>query len=171
DRITAWDVVNEAVNDDGELRESVWLDGMGERYIEQAFRYTASATDAQLFYNDYGLPYNEEKRERVHDLLATLLDRGVPIDGIGLQLHCVGVHPGPEQVRETIERFQELGLTVRVSELDVAYEKDQAPDELEAAQAQYYRDIVQTCLDTGVSTISWWGVLDNRSWITTFRDY
>lgn len=170
-RIAAWDVVNEAVDDDGELRRSVWYEGLGEDYIAQAFREARKHTDAELFYNEYGLPYDDVKRERVHRLLEDLLDQGVPIDGIGIQMHCVGIQPSPGQVRRTIEQFQELGLKVRITELDLAYEKDEAPADLGTAQAEYYRAIVATCLDAGVDSIAWWGVLDDNSWITVFQDY
>jgi endo-1,4-beta-xylanase len=171
DRIDTWDVVNEAVDDSGHLRESLWLEGLGEEYIANAFRWASDHSDADLFYNEYGLPYNDAKRERVYRLLESLLDRGVPVDGIGLQLHCVGVHPGPERIRGTIQRFQELGLSVRITEFDLAYHNDEAPEHIEAAQAQYYRETVEACLDEGVEHVTFWGVIDDRSWITSWRDY
>lgn len=171
DRIDTWDVVNEAVDDTGVLRDTLWLEQLGEDYIGTAFRWAAERTDADLYYNEYGLPYNEAKRERVYCLLRDLLDSGVPVDGVGLQLHCVGVHPTPEQIRETIRRFQELGLAVRVTELDVAYRDEERPDDREVAQAAYYRQTVEACLDAGVESVTLWGVTDDRSWITSWRDY
>jgi len=170
-RIDTWDVVNEAVADDGTLRESLWYEQLGERYVADAFRWAAGETDADLFYNDYGLPYNERKRERVYRLLEGLLERGVPVDGVGLQLHCVGVHPTPEQLRGTVRRFRELGLEVRVTELDVAYRIGEAPEDLAAVQAEYYRAVVGACLDAGVGSVTLWGVTDDRSWVTSWRDY
>lgn len=169
--IDAWDVVNEAVNDEGELRESIWLEKMGKDYIEIAFREAAQHTDAKLFYNEYGLSYDEEKRERVYRLLSNLLDKGVPIDGIGLQMHFIGVHSEPEEVKQTIRTFQELGLEVRMTEMDVAYSKDGAPENLEYEQAEYYRKIFQTCLENGVKNLTLWGVRDSESWINVFQDY
>lgn len=169
--IDTWDVVNEAVDDDGKLRESLWLEALGEGYVGDAFRWAAANTDADLYYNEYGLPYNEAKRERVYRLLRDLLDRGVPVDGVGIQLHCVGVHPSPEEIRETIRSFRDLGLDVRVTELDVAYRRDERPEDLPAAQATYYRQTVEACLDAGVEGITIWGVTDDRSWITSWRDY
>lgn len=170
-RVDSWDVVNEAVADDGTVRETLWYDRLGEGYVADAFRWAAGATDADLFYNDYGLPYNRAKRERAYQLLEGLLERGVPVDGVGLQLHCVGVHPTPEQIRETVERFRELGLEVRVTELDVAYRVEEAPENPAAAQASYYREVVGACLDAGVESITLWGVTDDRSWISSWRDY
>lgn len=171
ERVDAWDVVNEAVNDEGELRESIWLKNLGKDYIEMAFREAAKHTDAELFYNDYGLSYDEEKRERVYRLLSNLLDKGVPIDGIGLQMHFIGIHADPEQVRQTIKKFQELGLEVRMTEMDVAYEKDEAPENLEEIQAEYYRKIFETCLENGVTNLTLWGARDSESWINVFQDY
>lgn len=171
ERVDAWDVVNEAVNDEGELRESIWLRNLGKEYIEIAFREAAKHTDAELFYNDYGLSYDEEKRERVYRLLSNLLDRGVPIDGIGLQMHFIGIHSDPEQVSQTIRKFQELGLEVRMTEMDVAYEKEKAPENLEETQAEYYRKIFKTCLENEVTNLTLWGARDSESWINVFQDY
>jgi endo-1,4-beta-xylanase len=171
DRIDSWVVVNEAVADSGGLRETFWLEELGEGYVAEAFRAAAKHTDADLLYNDYGLPYDRAKRDRTYRLLSGLLERGVPIDGIGLQLHCVGVHPTPEQVRETVERFHELGLEVRVTELDVAHRVEEAPEDVAATQASYYRELVAACLDAGVERITFWGVTDDRSWLTSWRDY
>jgi len=170
-RVDTWDVVNEAVADDGTLRETLWYDSLGEDYVADAFRWAAEETDADLLYNDYGLPYNRAKRERTSRLLEGLLERGVPIDGVGLQLHCVGVHPTPEQIRETVRRFRELGLEVRVTELDVAYRKGEAPEDVAAAQAAYYREVVEASLDAGVEHVTLWGVTDDRSWLTSWREY
>jgi len=170
-RIDTWDAVNEAVTDDGELRENLWLEYLGEDYIADTFRWAAERSDATLLYNDYGLPYNEGKQDRVYNLLQDLVDRGVPVDGVGIQMHCLDTHPTPEQIRETIERFQDLGLEVRITELDVAYRTEERPDNLEAAQAEYYRQTVEACLDAGVEHITLWGVTDENSWITKWRDY
>lgn len=170
-KIEAWDVVNEAVNDQAELRESIWLKSIGEEYIEIAFREAKKHSDAKLFYNDYGLLYDKEKRERVYQLLSNLLDKGVPIDGIGLQSHFIGVHPTPEEIEQTIERFQELGLEVRMTELDIAYKKGEAPEDMEQKQAEYYREVFQTYLENGVTNLCLWGVRDSESWINVFQDY
>lgn len=170
-RIDTWDVVNEAVDDAGELRDTFWLEQLGDGYVGDAFRWAAERTDADLYYNEYGLPYNDVKRERVYHLLDGLLDAGVPVDGIGLQLHCVGVHPTPEGIRETIQCFRELGLDVRVTELDVASHRDERPEDVAASQAAYYRQTVEACLDAGVEGITLWGVTDDHSWVRSWRDY
>lgn len=171
DRVDAWDVVNEAVDDDGELRDSIWLDALGEAYVEKAFEWAAERTDAALFYNDYWLVHDEAKRERAYDLLSGLVERDVPVDGVGLQMHCLGTHPDPEDVRETVERFQGLGLDVRVTEMDVAYRRGEEPDEMEERQAQYYGDVFEVCLRAGVEAITIWGVRDDTSWLRTYGEF
>jgi endo-1,4-beta-xylanase len=148
-QIDTWDVVNEAVADNAELRANLWLESLGEESIADAFRWAAERTDATLLYNDYSLTYNEGKQDRVYALPAELIDDGVPIDGVGIQMHCLDTHPTPKQIRETVER----------------------PDDLEAAQAAYYRQTVEACLDAGVGHITLWGVTDENSWITKWRDY
>lgn len=170
-KIEAWDVVNEAVNDQAELRKSIWLKTLGEDYIKTAFREASKHSDATLFYNDYGLLYDKEKREKVYEILSKLLNKGVPIDGIGLQSHFIGVHPTPEEIKQTIQKFQELGLEVRMTELDIAYKKGEAPENLEQEQAEYYRKVFQTYLENGVKNLCLWGARDSESWINTFQDY
>lgn len=170
-RIDTWDVVNEPIDDTGNLRETLWLETLGPEYIADAFRWAAATTDADLFYNDYHLPVNDEKQDRVYRLLANLLDHDVPIDGIGLQLHCLDSHPTPTQIRDTINRFQTLDLEVRITELDVAYPIEDQPDDLETAHADYYEQTVAACFDAGVDSITLWGVTDDRSWLTSWRDY
>lgn len=170
-RVATWNVVNEAVNDEGELRENLWLETIGEDYIEKAFRWAAEFSDADIFYNDYGLPYDEEKREAVYQLLSDLLDKDVPIDGIGLQMHFIGIKASTEQIEKTIQKFQELGLEVRMTEMDIAYRRDEAPSKLDQKQADYYRKVFRTCLENDVTNLSVWGVRDNESWINYFRDY
>jgi len=168
DRVDTWDVVNEAVADDGSMRETVWYDAMGEEYLDRAFQWASEVTDSDLYYNDYGADGINEKSDAIYDLLQRLLDRGVPIDGVGLQMHALHEKPDPESVAENIRRFQDLGLDVEITEMDVAYLPEDDPGD-EAArrelQAEFYRDIVEVCLETGCDTMVVWGVRDSDSWI------
>jgi len=131
----------------------------------------AEVTDADLFYNDYGADGINEKSDAIYDLLERLLDRGVPIDGVGLQMHALHEKPDPESVAENIRRFQDLGLDVEITEMDVAYLPEDDPGD-EAArqerQAEFYRDIVDVCLETGCDTVVVWGVRDSDSWVPTW---
>lgn len=171
-QIDAWDVVNEAVADDGTMRESFWYRRLGQDFIDDAFRWANEvAPDAKLFYNDYGAEGLGEKSDAVYELVKGMLDRGVPIDGVGLQMHILlrgeeGRNPTPEEVAENIERLADLGLDVHITEFDVstAHLEGDHEERLEK-QAEYYRNFVQTALDTELDAFVTWGVADCNSWI------
>ena len=118
-KIDSWDVVNEALNEDGTLRQSLWYKIIGPDYIEKAFQYAHEADpNAQLFYNDYNLA-NEPKRLGAVALMKKLQTEGIPITGIGLQDHDHLTVPTVEQEDAAITAFADLGLKVAISELDV----------------------------------------------------
>ncbi|WP_121740855.1 endo-1,4-beta-xylanase [Natronorubrum halophilum] len=169
--IDAWDVVNEAVDDDGSTRRTVWSDAMGEGYIADAFRWADEVTDADLYYNDYGADEVNEKSDAIYDLLERLLERDVPIDGVGFQLHALAAHPDPESIAENIERFRALGLDVQITEMDVAFPDDDVPADAAERQADYYRAVVEACLEAGCETIVTWGVHDGGTWLRSFKDF
>ncbi|MWG33462.1 endo-1,4-beta-xylanase [Halomarina oriensis] len=170
--VGTWDVVNEAVDDDGSMRETVWYDAMGEEYLDRAFEWAAEVNpDADRYYNDYGADAVNEKSDAVYDLLGRLLDRGVPVDGVGLQLHALGDWPDPDSIAENVRRFQDLGLDVQITEMDVAFPAGEVPHDAAERQADYYREVVETCLDTGVETLVTWGVRDGDTWLRAFRDF
>jgi endo-1,4-beta-xylanase len=171
-RIDAWDVVNEAVADDGTRRRTAWHDALGEAYVDRAFEWAHEADpDAALYYNDYGAEAPGAKADGVYDLVAGLVDRDVPIDGVGLQLHALGDWPDPADVAATIERFHDLGLAVQITEMDVAFPRGAVPDDPLAAQAEYYRDVVEVCLETGVDALLTCGVHDEGSWLRFVGDF
>ena len=118
-RISGWDVVNEAINDDGTMRDSPWLKIIGPDYIAKAFQFAHEADPrAELYYNDYSLE-NQAKRDGALKLMRTLKTAGVPITGIGLQGHLHLDTPDAKTEAATIEAFAALGLKVNISELDV----------------------------------------------------
>src|SRR5262245_54450001 len=93
-RVTAWDVLNEALADAGGLRRTASLREVGPGYIAQAFRLAHAADpDARLYYNDYGAEGGGVKADAVHALVLRLLDEGVPIHGVGLEMHLRATHP------------------------------------------------------------------------------
>lgn len=170
--VDAWDVVNEAVGDDGTMRETVWYDAMGEQYIDHAFEWAHEVNpDADLYYNDYGADAVNGKSDAIYELVQRLLDRDVPIDGVGLQLHALGDWPEPPSIAENIKRFQDLGLDVQITEMDVAYADGDVPENPLEEQAAYYRDVCEVCLETGCDTLITWGVNDDLSWLRSFRDF
>jgi len=189
-RIKGWDVVNEALNDDGTLRQSPWLKIIGEDYIEKAFRFAHEADpDAQLYYNDYSLE-NEAKRKGAIELVKKLKEKGVPITGVGLQDHVSLDSPTTDQIDTTINAFNQLGVKVMITELDVdvlpwpgsnptadvsmhaaADPKlnpypNGLPDAVQQALSRRYADLFGTyAKHCGVVTrVTFWGVTDKDSW-------
>jgi endo-1,4-beta-xylanase len=118
-RIQSWDVVNEALNEDGTLRQSLWEKIIGPDYIAKAFEYAHEADPkAQLTYNDYNLA-SPAKRDGLIALVKKLKAEGVPIDCIGMQMHVNLTSPTAEQVDEAITDYAKLGVKVDVSEMDI----------------------------------------------------
>ena len=118
-RIKGWDVVNEALNDDGTMRQSPWETIIGDDYIIKAFQFAHEADPfAELYYNDYGLE-NELKRKGAITLLEKLKKAGIPASAIGSQEHDNLQWPPLEQVDATITDFANLGVKVMITELDI----------------------------------------------------
>lgn len=117
----AWDVVNEALEDDGSWRKSVFYRVLGDEYIKLAFREAAKADPgARLYYNDYNLESPGPKVAAVARLVKMLQDEGIRIDGVGAQAHLVAHRaPSLEQQRAAYQSFADLGVEVALTELDV----------------------------------------------------
>lgn len=166
-RLAAWDVVNEALNDDGSLRSTFWSDHIGRAYIDVAFRAARAADpEAELFYNDYGIAWRNPKSDSVHAMLADLLDRGVPVDGIGFQGHFeLDEAPTRVDLAANLRRFADLGLVIHITELDVRIPMPASSAEL-SQQAEDYRTVVEACLDVpACEMVVTWGFTDADSWI------
>ena len=119
-KIDAWDVVNEAFNEDGTLRVSKWSTIIGDDFIEQAFIMAAKAApNAKLYYNDYNL-YKPEKRNGVLGLVKALQSKGVKIDGVGMQAHYSLDNPELTDIEDSIKAYSNLGVDVLITELDVS---------------------------------------------------
>ncbi len=167
--IYAWDVVNEAIDDNAEFRQSVFYTTLGEQYIADAF-YTADAVDpkAILYYNDYNVAGINAKSNAVYDLVAGLVAQGVPIDGVGFQMHLTATGaPGFDELKANLQRFADLGLRVNISELDVRIADlpwDQATNF--AIQQQVYHRVAAACVAvSGCESLTTWGFTDAYSWI------
>ena len=163
DDVAIWDVVNEALEDDGTFRNSVWFEAMGEEYIDKAFRQTrANAPTAKLLYNDYDVAFNGPKSDAMFALVSRMIDRGVPIDGVGFQLHVHSDFDRFDEVAANFQRFADLGLEVYVTELDVAMQPGDTFDQ----QATVFANIVSTCLDQpACKAAQIWGFTDRYSWL------
>jgi endo-1,4-beta-xylanase len=167
-KVYAWDVVNEAFESDGTIRKTIWSESPG--YIEQALRWAHSADPkALLFYNDFSAEVINRKSDAIYKMAQDFKARGVPLDGIGLQMH-VGLRPGAlDSISANIRRLTDLGLQVQITELDVKLPVDAsgvATPEAVEAQAKVYHDIVALCVKNPKCTaIQIWGFTDKYSWI------
>ncbi|HVQ90849.1 MAG TPA: endo-1,4-beta-xylanase [Mycobacteriales bacterium] len=165
-KIWQWDVVNEAFNDDGTPRQTIWLQQLGPGYIADAFRWAHEADPkALLFYNDYNIEGVNAKSDATYALVRQLRRDGVPIQGVGVQGHF-GVQFGfPGDVRQNLDRFAALGLFTAVTEADV---RMPLPKDVikEQAQAQGYNVLLQACLlSPRCLSLTVWGFTDKYSWV------
>jgi len=188
-RIYAWDVVNEAVADNGGpdntqiLRNSPWYRICGDEFIIKAFEYAHAADpQAQLFYNDYNTE-RPEKRQRVYRLLKQLVDAGVPITGVGIQAHWSIFEPSPDDLRATINLFSGLGLKVQITELDISVypwekerralrpgESDAYTPQLQQQQADQYKKVFSVLREYKgkVTGLTFWNISDKHTWLDDY---
>lgn len=194
-KVHGWDVVNEAISDGpGGLRDSPWKRIIGEDFIEQAFRFAHAADPkAGLYYNDYGM-VNREKRARAIAMLKRLIDRGVPVDAVGMQGHYGLKWPDTGEVDQAIRDFAALGLKVMITELDVDVlpskgdisvadinRREEAdplldpyvnglPDDIQQQLTDRYTDLFQVFLRhrKDITRVTLWGLEDGQSWLNFF---
>ena len=171
-QVYAWDVVNEAFNEDGSLRETPWS-GMGDVYLSKAFR-AAHAADrrALLFYNDYDAEAISPKSNAVFEMVRKLRAEGVPLDGVGLQMHLSTEPPPLDRIEANLKRLIGLGIEVQITELDVRVpvgESGAASTEMLQKQAAIYGAITALCAKFPKCTaIQTWGFTDAHSWVPGF---
>lgn len=178
--LTSWDVVNEAFNDDGTLRNSVWMQHLGAGYIARAFQYAHQAdTAALLFYNDYGHEYASAKLLAIYNLLKSLRDDGVPVHGAGLQMHInkntnnSTTAASNNSISRAIDSMANLGLLVHIAELDVAMNPENNQSLMynttiaaqQFAKYKYVAQKVRSLPASQVYGITTWNVTDGDSWI------
>jgi len=184
-KIYAWDVVNEAIDDDSTkfLRNSLWYQICGEDFIAKAFEYAHEADPkAILFYNDYNTE-RPEKRERVYRLLKKLVDAGVPINAVGLQAHWSLYEPDITELDTTIKKFSSLGLKIQITELDVSVypweknqralrpgESDAYTAELEEKQANKYAEVFKVFrkYKQVITGVTFWNISDKYTWLDQY---
>ena len=176
-RVFAWDVVNEALDENGTPKDSPWynrpgigVSGQGTAYVEQAFRWAHEGDPkALLFYNEAEGDTLNPKSDAIYATVKDFKDRGVPIDGVGLQLHISNFDYDTKAVAANIERLTKLGLQVHITELDVSLPVDPqggARAEDLQRQAEVYQRVLRSCLQNpGCTAIQTWGFTDKYSWI------
>jgi len=192
-RVWAWDVVNEAIDEDKGWRRSPWFNIIGDDFMEQAFRF-AHAVDpqARLLYNDYNM-HNPAKRAFLVDVLKGYQERGVPINGVGLQTHIGLDYPDLGEWERSVATYAGMGLTVHVTELDIdvlptpadtgadvanraAYSqqndpyRDGLPAEVQQKLADRYEQLFRILLryPGSVQRVTFWGLHDGISWKNNF---
>tara|TARA_R110002049_G_scaffold41392_2_gene124727 strand:- start:4171 stop:5328 length:1158 start_codon:yes stop_codon:yes gene_type:complete len=190
-KLDAWDVVNEALNEDGTLRRSIFSKYLGDNYIGMAFALAAKADpEVKLIYNDYNL-WKPLKRKAVLRLVRQLQAKGIKIDGIGLQGHWSLKGPPLEEIEKSIVAFSDLGLKVHITELDITVlpnpwdlegaeisqnfdgssimnpYKDRIPDSIQNALANRYQDVFRLFLKHSdkIDRVTFWGINDQVSWL------
>jgi endo-1,4-beta-xylanase len=178
-RVFAWDVVNEAFDARGNLKHSIWYDqpgiglaGRGTAYIERVFRWARAADPkALLFYNDYDAEGLNAKSDAIYAMVKDFKARGVPIDGVGLQMHIFNFDThNLSSLSANMARLAALGVQVHITEMDVAIpiRADGRPANLPDLhrQAEIYRQVAASCVAQPACTaFQTWGVTDRYSWI------
>jgi endo-1,4-beta-xylanase len=170
--VTSWDVVNEAVDPqegDG-LRHSRWYEVLGPDYVAEAFQVAREAfgPDVLLLLNDYDTDAPDRRRALVQ-LVMDLQAQGVPVDGVGHQMH-VGLDTSVDEVGTTLDAVAALGLRQAVTELDVAVsgrdeQLDATPQDRLARQQEQYRALVSAFAQRDLAFVGVWGLYDSRSWL------
>jgi endo-1,4-beta-xylanase len=190
-RIRGWDVVNEALNDDGTLRDSPWRRGIGDDYIAKAFEFAQEADPgAELYYNDYNLASRPAKRAGAIRIINDLRQRGLRVDAVGEQGHWRLESPTTMEIDQTISELRATGVKVMITELDVnllppAGPSTQGqpapaaanpyvnglPDDVQRALAQRYADTFRIFLKhrDDITRVTFWGVSDGDSWLNRGR--
>jgi endo-1,4-beta-xylanase len=190
-KVNSWDVVNEALNEDGTMRKSIYLEKIGEDYIIKAFQLAAKADPkAELYYNDYNIE-QPKKRAGVIALVKKLKDSGTRIDGVGIQAHWSINGPPLEDVENSIKEFAALGLKISFTELDLTalpnpwdlkgadvnqnFEGNEMmnpytkglPDSMQVKLAKGYEDLFKLFIkyQKNIERVTFWGVNDGQSWL------
>lgn len=198
DVIVSWDVVNEALYDsadDGDngnnatgaaavngvdYRRSVFFREMGADYIAAAFRAANEVTDADLYYNDFNIENNLEKTTSMVNLLQQLVDDGVPIDGIGFQMHVLPDWPSIDNIKQSWQKALAVSpnLKLKITELDIRVNNEYSdpPQIINSCnncpelqnQKQRYKDIINAYYEVVPAHrrggITVWGISDSDSW-------
>ncbi|MGW7254001.1 endo-1,4-beta-xylanase [Streptomyces sp. NPDC054834] len=171
-KIAAWDVVNEPFNEDGTYRSTLWYNGLGANYIASALTWAHAADpDAKLYINDYNVEGVNSKSTALYNLVKSLKQQGVPIDGVGLQAHLI-LGQVPSTLQQNIQRFADLGVDVAITELDVRMALPADSTKL-AQQAADFKSVVAACAAvTRCVNVTVWGFTDADSWVPgTFPGY
>lgn len=167
--VSVWDVVNEAIGDDALVRPSIWTTGIGADTFDLAFRAARAADpNAKLYINDYNIEAPSRKSDALYALVAGMVARGVPIDGVGFQTHRTLGSITVTGLGSQFARYAALGLDVAITELDVRVPVPASAADL-ALQADTYAVARDACVAApNCASITTWGFTDKHSWIPSF---
>lgn len=168
-KIFEWDVVNEpfAMFGNGNLEENVFYRYLGPDYIAQAF-IKAKAVDPNitLYLNEQFYNYTDARAEAFYQLVVSLLNKGIPIEGIGLQGHMLFYLASAADTAHFVKRFTDLGLKVQLTEFEARLRLFKDFADPYQAQGEYYRDVIQACYEiNGFDGVTFWGVDDSYTWL------
>ena len=170
-RIRAWDVVNEAIDDgNGQLRtSSFWHQRIGPEYVRMAFEFARDADPgAVLYYNDFSAEGLGTKSDGVFNLLRGLRDQGVPVHGVGWQMHQINPFRIQAAHRTNLRRLADLGLEISITEMDLRIQLPTDGTKLQQ-QALGYGDAMQLCVEEpSCKALVTWGFTDKYSWVPGF---
>lgn len=193
-KLYSWDVVNEALNEDGSLRNSIFLQKLGDHYIIEAFRLAQKAAPhTKLYYNDYNIEQTK-KRAGAITLIKSIQAAGVRIDGVGIQGHWRADQVPMNDIEESIKAFAALGIEIMFTELDLSVlpnpwdgntaeiSKTAAdvknmnpyanglPDSVEQVQAHAYAALFRLFVKykKDISRVTFWGIGDGQSWLNNW---
>lgn len=184
-RIAVWDVVNEVLRDEGGMRESLWYKIAGKNYIKEAFRIAHEADpEARLIINDYNLESSDAKADTMAELVREMIEEGIPVDGIGLQMHLNLLDTDMEKLKKNVRKFTALreikpDLMLEVTELDMSCYRwaDESADvewtdELHEQFSAKYTELFRFCLELAeegvLDSVVFWGLDDGHSWLNGF---
>ena len=183
-RIHTLDVVNEVLRDGGGMRESLWYKISGKEYIKEAFRTAHEADpDARLIINDYNLESSDEKADTMNDLVRELLAEGVPVHGIGLQMH-LGLDTDMERLKKNVRKLAAIreiapDFMLEVTELDMSCYRwgdtaediewtDELTDRFTEKYTELFRFYLELAEEGVLDTVIFWGLHDGVSWLNGF---
>lgn len=172
--VCAWDVVNEAIEDDGTLRSSLWTQTIGEDFILRAFEFARkyAVPDVALFYNDYNTFLPQKRKAICEKVLVPLHEKGL-IDGMGMQSHLTMRDPELAEYEKSVRTFGSLGIQVQVTELDI-HNADSSEQSMRALAERYsavFEILVRAKKEAAanVTNVTFWGMRDEESWLSGFR--
>ena len=194
-KVGGWDVVNEALDENGELRHTRWLDIIGEDYIGKAFEFAHEADpDAELYYNDYNIEQPAKREGTINKIIMPLQEKGIKINGVGIQAHWHLDTPSFQVVDSSISKFAATGLKLMITEMDINVLP--RPENLSTAEVSTrfqltkesnpypvsLADSVQQQLADryagffkifkkyrkSVTRVTFWGISDGQSWLNNW---